>query len=80
MSVHTKPATPPHERLAFIGRRLYGERWVLMLATALRINPRTFKRLLKGEREIPPGVWSELANLCRARGRELQRLAGELMA
>ncbi len=71
-------AAPPHERLAFIGRKLYGRDYSASLATFLRINRRTMQRMLKGAHAIPEPVWIEIADACRAKAREMQRLAGEI--
>ena len=54
------------DRLAEMGRALYGERWQTALATRLGIADRTMRRWLTGESPIPIGLEEELQKLLAA--------------
>lgn len=61
-----------------IGEALYGPHWVRPLADALGVSERTMRYWQAGERSPPPGVWTELAKLCRERMAILDGLAAKL--
>lgn len=68
--------TPP--LICRVGEALYGPHWVRPLASALGVSERTMRYWHDGTREPPPGVWKEIAGLCRAQGKRLTRLAETL--
>jgi hypothetical protein len=66
------------DTLADIGEALFGPHWVAPLADALDVNLRTMQRWAAGQFAIPDTLRGELATLCRARGRGLERWAEKL--
>lgn len=60
-----------------IGEALYGPHWVRPLADALGVSERTMRYWQAGERHPPPGVWTELAKLCRERAELLTNLSNQ---
>lgn len=66
------------DQLRAVGQTLYGPAWQSPLAEALGVTDRTIRRWAKGEYEIPEGIAKELANVCRTRSIELERLAEKL--
>src|SRR5262245_17906386 len=73
--MNPKPPTTP-DRLASIGRALYGERWQTSLATDLRVADRTMRRWLAGELPVPDGVEKELRQILINRIREIGGMIG----
>jgi len=55
-----------------VGRALYGASWKLPLARALNLGLSTVNRYAAGERQVIPGLWSELAALARIRASRLE--------
>lgn len=53
------------------GVALFGERWQAPLAEMLGVAPRTMYRWASGQKEIPAGVWPELAEVCHQREKGL---------
>jgi len=51
------------DELAEIGQRLYGKRWQTALARRIKVDARTVRRWLKGDREIRPQVAEHLRSL-----------------
>lgn len=66
------------DTLRSVGSALYGENWQSAVARDLDVAIRTVQRWAAGEFDIPPGVWADLAKLCRKRGAELAKLADKL--
>jgi plasmid maintenance system antidote protein VapI len=46
-----------------IGEKLYGKRWQTKLATKIKVDPRTIRRWLSGDRKISPLVADYLRSL-----------------
>lgn len=69
---------PDHNTLREAGEALFGSHWHTLLGQELKVADRTIRRWAAGEFEIPSGVWPELAKLCKARGKALDRLAAKL--
>lgn len=63
----------PADRLAAIGRALYGERWQSELARALNVADRTVRRWIAGEMEPSQGVWTDLRRVVTERAQEIAR-------
>ena len=61
-----------------VGEALYGTLWKTPLAFALDVDFRTLQRWANGDREIPDGVWDDLAELCGRRAQRLFDLARSL--
>lgn len=56
------------DELAAVGAALYGDKWQTNLARDLGLSDaRRIRQWLKGERSIPPGIWSDIAGLLRHR-------------
>jgi hypothetical protein len=66
------------DTLQFVGQALYGPVWHSALADALDVNERSVRRWANGTNEIPVGVWSDIAILCRQHGKELEQWARSL--
>ena len=66
------------DKLRTAGEALYGACWQSDLARALGVSVRTVQRWAAGRTEPPHGVWSDLAGLCRSRGRTLVEIARHL--
>jgi len=64
------------DKLASMGRALYGERWQTSLASDLHVADRTMRRWLVGESPIPDGVENELRGLLIARVNEIGGMIG----
>jgi len=60
------------------GEALYGQHWQAPLAADLGISARSVRYWLTGERNIPQGVWHELATLLKQRGQHALALAAEI--
>lgn len=60
------------------GEALYGPRWQSDLARDLGCNLRTVQRWAADPERVPPGVYTELRELCAARGQHLSGLAERL--
>jgi hypothetical protein len=60
------------------GRALYGPQWQSELARSLEVSDRTVRRWIKGDSEIPEGVWSDLRILCMERAQRLYQIAQKL--
>lgn len=73
-----KPHCISAAKLAEIGQALFGPSWQTPLADALGVAVRTVQRWAAGEREPAEGVWRDLATLCRARAKALERAAEKL--
>jgi len=56
------------------GRAIFGAGWHGPLARALDVSLRSVQRWAGEKVHIPPGVWPELANLCRAHRKHLCRV------
>lgn len=67
-----------HNTLREAGEALFGPLWQTALSTSLNVSDRTVRRWAAGEFAIPDGIWPELAKLCKARGKALDRLAVKL--
>jgi hypothetical protein len=48
------------------------------LADALKINERTIRRWIAGDRPVPPGVQQEIARLLKKRAAKAARLAADI--
>jgi len=70
-----KPAMPP-DKLAAVGRALYGDRWQTSLARDLNVTDRTMRRWLVGESPIPDGIEGELKQALIKRSEEVDGLIG----
>lgn len=70
--------TLTHDHLNAVGTALYGPLWQSQLARDLDVAVRTVQRWAGGEFEIPPGVWLDIAKLCKARGADLDKWAKRL--
>lgn len=75
------------ELLRSVGVARFGPEWQKPLSEALNISPRTMRRWMNGEFEIPEGIFTELVQLVeeglKLRERELkelQRLAAKMKA
>lgn len=69
------------KELEEIGTALYGERWQSDIARALGIkDSRRIRAFMAEERSIPAGIWKELAELLRARGKAALDLADKIDA
>lgn len=55
------------DELRKIGQSLYGKRWQTKLAARLKVNPRTVRRWLSGDRKITPMVADYLMIIFRDR-------------
>ena len=64
--------------LAMTGEALYGRIWQAQVAELLRIDSRRLRAWLSGERQIPDGIWTELADELRRRGKRAIVLADHL--
>jgi hypothetical protein len=60
-------STITSDKLADIGRALYGERWQTALAADLRVADRTLRRWLTGEAPIPDNIGREARELLTKR-------------
>lgn len=61
------------------GKALYGERWQTDLAHALGLkDARRIRQWMAEDRPIPPGVWNDIADLLRSRGKAAVVLADEI--
>lgn len=67
-----------HDHLNAVGAALYGPQWQSQLARDLDVSVRTMQRWAAGEFEIPEGVWSDIAKLCKTRGADLDKWAKRL--
>jgi len=70
--------TLDHNHLAAVGTALFGSHWINELAFALNVSERSMRRWAAGTYEIPEGIRGELVTLCRARGANLEGIAGAL--
>ena len=61
-----------------VGEALFGPTWQTSLAAELGLADRTVRRMVAGDRDIPAGVWDDIANLCRARAGALAGWADKL--
>lgn len=66
------------ETLRSVGEALYGPLWQTPMARALQVADRTVRYWAAGDREIPDGIWADLAAVCRTRGAELAKWAKKL--
>lgn len=66
------------DTLGAVGTSLYGPHWQTPLSEALGVADRTVRRWAIGQFNIPDGVWLDIADLCRERGRELDGWAKRL--
>lgn len=64
--------------LTRLGELLFGNDWRRRLARALEVDRRTLYRWVDGEHPVPPGVWPDIATLCRQKGVVLTREAARL--
>lgn len=60
------------------GQALYGDRWQSALAHDLGVNPRRVREWLSGDRRVPPGIWSDIADLLRDRREQIGRALAEI--
>lgn len=51
---------------------LWGERWMVRSVVELEADERTVRRWYHGQREVPHGVWIDLAAKCTSRSLELR--------
>lgn len=65
-------------KLRTVGEALYGTNWQTQLAAEMKVADRTMRRWAAGDFEPPPGIWQELAAICRKRGEALVKLADSL--
>ena len=70
----------PIARLRAIGTALYGPYFQAELAQVLAVSPRTVRRWVAGDFNIPENVWDEIRPLLREREALLRRLRTELPA
>ena len=69
------PATTRRSRaLGKAGRLLYGQNYLIPLATLLDVNPKTIRRWLDGG-EIPDRAWETLRDACAERGNDFEAFA-----
>lgn len=66
-------------RIITAGDALYGPSWVNPLADGLGVDRRTINRWARGTSTPKPGVWVDLAALCRARAAALVKMADSLI-
>lgn len=66
------------KKVAEIGEALFGPSWQTPLADVLGVAVRTVQRWAAGDRAPAPGIWRDIAALCRARGRALEAIAAQL--
>lgn len=66
--------------LASAGQALYGDRWQTDVAKALGVDARRVRQWMTGDRPIPPGIWSDLSDLLRERGKVALELADHFAA
>lgn len=65
--------------LTQIGETLYGKQWQTDLARDLKLSDaRRVRAWLKGERSIPPGIWTDCEQLLRSHGEQALSLADDL--
>jgi hypothetical protein len=72
--MNANPTMTP-DKLATMGRALYGERWQTALAMNFGIADRTMRRWLTGESPIPSGIAEELQKLLTERMRKMDVLS-----
>ncbi len=65
------------DTLRDVGLALFGPAWQTALADALGVSDRTI-RYWVGGKDIPEGVWGDLAAVCRKRGKALEAWAAKL--
>lgn len=68
------------ETFARVGETLYGPSWRVRLSDALKVAERTVRRWEHAESAIPPGIWGDLAGLCRKHSADLAKLADQIDA
>lgn len=81
MRDETRPTSPIAERLAQVGRVLYGERWWrLALARAIGRDDETIRRWMTGHTELTAdhGVFDNALELLRRRASEISAEADAL--
>lgn len=64
--------------LAHVARALHGPNWQAPLGSTLGVDPRTIRRWMSGEFDIPDGVWPDLARHCEMQAGVLTDLAEKL--
>jgi len=62
------------DRLAEIGRALYGGRWQSDMADALGVDRRTVRRWMTGDYPVPPRAVADLRAMLETRATEIGRL------
>ena len=65
------------DTLREVGEALYGPSWQTPMADALGVTDRTV-RYWAGGKDIPAGVWKDLAALCLSRKHQLEAWAQRL--
>ena len=60
--------------IAAVGRTLYGQRWQTEMAHALGVSDRTVRRWAAGSEFPRPGVFADLARICRERADALEEM------
>jgi hypothetical protein len=73
--MNTTPEMTP-DKLASMGRALYGDRWQTSLATELNIADRTIRRWMSGDSSIPDAVEPELRRRLIERVNEIGGMIG----
>jgi hypothetical protein len=61
-----------------IGEALYGRTWQAQMCDLLRVDNRRVAHWLEGTRPIPDGIFTELADELRRRGKRALLLAEQL--
>lgn len=59
------------DTLGLVGLRLFGPAWKAILAEELGVTPRTMRRWLANEFQIPEGVWTDMIAICEKRQKEI---------
>lgn len=66
------------DTLRKVGEALHGSLWQSGLARDLGVAIRTMQRWVKGDFDIPDGIWPEIAAICEKRDAALRRWAERL--
>ena len=61
------------------GRALWGQRWQGEMAKALGIAERAVRHWLAGERDVPAGVWHDLAEMATDKAHELVNISDQIL-
>jgi hypothetical protein len=61
------------KQLAEVGEALYGPHWQSFLARDLGIDPRSMRRYVAGDRQVPPEMPAQLRELLAGKRKALDR-------